>query len=139
MIYQREIHLRTTGHEQMHDLTDEVDQIVSSSGVRIGTVNVFNVGSTGAIGAIEFEPGLQKDLPGMLDKLLPPNRGVRPRTSLARWKRSLAPTGDDARALADSPGQRWKAGPRHLAAGLSVGVRHQTRQRTIIVTVLGES
>jgi secondary thiamine-phosphate synthase enzyme len=35
---------------------------------------VFNVGSTGAIGAIEFEPGLVEDLPNLLDKLMPPSR-----------------------------------------------------------------
>jgi secondary thiamine-phosphate synthase enzyme len=74
MIYQREIELQTTGHCQMHDLTEEIAKIVSASRVRTGTVNVFNVGSTGAIGTIEFEPGLQKDLPTMLDKLFPPNR-----------------------------------------------------------------
>ena len=52
----------------MHDLTDEVARIVNESGVRSGVVHVFNVGSTAAIGAIEFEPGLQEDLPNMLDK-----------------------------------------------------------------------
>ncbi len=74
MIYQREIQIHTTGHRQMHDLTDEVAQIVSASRIGAGVVNVFNVGSTGAIGTIEFEPGLQKDLPAMLDQLLPPSR-----------------------------------------------------------------
>jgi len=57
----------------MHDLTGEVARIVSASGMRSGVVNVFNVGSTGAIGTIEFEPGLQQDLPAMLDKLFPPS------------------------------------------------------------------
>jgi uncharacterized protein UPF0047 len=32
------------------------------------------VGSTAAIGTIEFEPGLQHDLPDILDKLIPPSR-----------------------------------------------------------------
>ena len=32
---------------------------------------MFNVGSTGAIGTIEFEPGLQRDLPEALDRLMP--------------------------------------------------------------------
>jgi secondary thiamine-phosphate synthase enzyme len=58
----------------MHDLTAEVGRIVSESGVRCGVVHVFNTGSTGAVGTIEFEPGLQQDLPAMLDKLLPPSR-----------------------------------------------------------------
>jgi len=74
MIYQREIQVQTEGHRDMHDLTDEVAQAVSDSRVRAGVVNVFNLGSTGAIGTIEFEPGLQKDLPAILDKLFPPSR-----------------------------------------------------------------
>ena len=38
-----------------------------------GTVHVFNVGSTGMVGTIEYEPGLEKDLPEMLDRLIPPS------------------------------------------------------------------
>src|SRR6266699_266252 len=74
MIYQQEIQLRTTGHRQMHDPTAEIVQVVSDSRIRTGGANIFNVGSTGAIGTIEFEPGLQQDLPAMLDKLFPPSR-----------------------------------------------------------------
>jgi len=58
----------------MHDLTQQVAAIVADSGIQTGTVNVFTVGSTAAIGAIEFEPGLQQDLPNILDKLIPPSR-----------------------------------------------------------------
>jgi len=58
----------------MHNLTDEVAQVVSASRIRSGVANVFNVGSTGAIGTIEFEPGLQQDLPAMLDELFAPSR-----------------------------------------------------------------
>jgi len=74
MTYQKEIRLNTSGHRQMHDLSADVASIVSESRIRSGIVHVFNVGSTGAIGAIEFEPGLQQDLPAMLDKLFPPSR-----------------------------------------------------------------
>ena len=74
MVYQKQILLETRGHRQMHDLTADVAQIIHDSGVRTGTAHVFNVGSTGAIGAIEFEPGLLEDLPDMLDKLIPPSR-----------------------------------------------------------------
>src|SRR5437867_8172337 len=73
MIYQREIQLRTTGHRQMHDFTAEIAQVVSTSRIRTGVAHIFNVGSTAAIGTIEFEPGLQQDLPAMLDKLFPPS------------------------------------------------------------------
>ncbi len=73
MVIQEQIRLQTTGHGQMTDITAEVRSIVSASGVSTGLVHIFNVGSTGAIGAIEFEPGLQRDLPEILDKLMPPS------------------------------------------------------------------
>ncbi len=73
MVHQQEVHLQTTGHGEMHDLTAEVKRVVNESKIQTGTVNVFNVGSTGAIGTIEFEPGLQEDLPAILDKLMPPS------------------------------------------------------------------
>ena len=58
----------------MHDLTAKVTAIVAASGIQSGVVNVFNVGSTAAVGTIEFEPGLEQDLPTILDKLIPPSR-----------------------------------------------------------------
>jgi secondary thiamine-phosphate synthase enzyme len=74
MTYQKQIAFSTKGHGDMHDLTDEVAAAVTSSKVRTGTVAVFAIGSTAAIGAIEFEPGLERDLPTILDKLIPPSR-----------------------------------------------------------------
>jgi len=58
----------------MHDLTEDVAAAVRQSKIKMGTVNVFNIGSTAAVGTIEFEPGLRKDLPAILSKLIPPSR-----------------------------------------------------------------
>ncbi|MFB2896432.1 secondary thiamine-phosphate synthase enzyme YjbQ [Aerosakkonemataceae cyanobacterium BLCC-F50] len=74
MVHQEQINISTKGNGDMHDLTEKVNQVVKNSGIQQGIVNVFNVGSTGAIGAIEFEPGLQRDLPEILNKLIPPSR-----------------------------------------------------------------
>lgn len=74
MVHQEQITLSTKGHGDMYDLTSQVNQIVENSGIQVGMAHVFNVGSTGAIGAIEFEPGLQRDLPEILNKLIPPSR-----------------------------------------------------------------
>jgi secondary thiamine-phosphate synthase enzyme len=74
MTFQHQISLQTSGHGEMQDLTGQVERIVQASGIRTGTANVFTVGSTAAVGAIEFEPGLQRDLPEILDKLIPPSR-----------------------------------------------------------------
>jgi secondary thiamine-phosphate synthase enzyme len=74
MTHQEELVLDTAGHADMHDLTASVEGIVAESGVRTGMVNVFNIGSTGAVGMIEFEQGLQRDLPEVFDRLIPPSR-----------------------------------------------------------------
>ena len=57
----------------MHDITPDVSDVIARSGIQVGTVHVFNVGSTGCIGTLEFEAGLERDLPEILDKLMPPN------------------------------------------------------------------
>jgi secondary thiamine-phosphate synthase enzyme len=58
----------------MRDLTPEVARIVGESAIRNGLAHLFHVGSTGALGTIEFEPGLEEDLPTLLDRLIPPSR-----------------------------------------------------------------
>jgi len=74
MVYQDRIVFETQGHREMHDLTEPVARIVRASGIRTGTAHIFNIGSTGAVGTIEFEPGLARDLPEVLDRLVPPGR-----------------------------------------------------------------
>ncbi len=73
MVYQEQLTVKTRRHGQMHDITDSVAGIVAASGIRTGTVHVFNIGSTATIGTVEFESGLQKDVPELLDKLIPPS------------------------------------------------------------------
>ncbi len=74
MTYQRQLSIHTKGHGDMHDLTRSVAETVAQSRIQTGTVTVCNVGSTAAVGTVEFEPGLQRDLPEMLDRLIPPSR-----------------------------------------------------------------
>ena len=75
MIFQHSIRNSTSTHGEMHDLTDKVQAVVKESGVVAGIVNVSVVGSTASISTIEFEPGLKRDLPELLDRLIPPSRG----------------------------------------------------------------
>ncbi len=74
MIYQETIRLSTKDNGDLHNLTDSVALIVKKAKVSTGMVNIFNIGSTAVIGAIEFEAGLKKDLPEFLNKLIPPSR-----------------------------------------------------------------
>ena len=49
MVHQQQIQLRTSGQGDLHDLTVQVAAAVSASGIKTGTVNVFNVGSTAVL------------------------------------------------------------------------------------------
>jgi secondary thiamine-phosphate synthase enzyme len=138
MIYQREIQLQTTGHRQMHNLTEEVARVVGASRIRAGMVNVFNVGSTGAIGTIEFEPGLEQDLPAILDKLFPPSRNYGHEQA---WHDGNGHSHLQATMLGPSLTVPIKDGK--LVLGTWQQVFHlecdiKPRQRTIVVTVMGD-
>ena len=139
MIYQREIQLQTSQHGQMHNLTDEIAQVVGESRVRSGLVNIFNVGSTGAIGTIEFESGLQQDLPAMLDKLMPPSRDYGHERA---WHDGNGHSHLQATLLGPSLTVPVKDGK--LVLGTWQQVFHlecdiKPRRRTITITVMGES
>ena len=74
MVFQKHIQRGTSGHRDMPDLTGELQQIVEQSGIQRGIACLCNVGSTAALGTIELEPGLEEDLPELLDRLIPPSR-----------------------------------------------------------------
>jgi len=138
MIYQKEIHLSTSGHREMHDLTEEVAHVVKHSRIQAGLVQVFNVGSTGAVGTIEFEPGLQQDLPTMLDKLLPPNREYGHERA---WHDGNGHSHLQATTLGPALTVPIRDG--ELVLGTWQQIFHlecdiKPRQRTIMVTVMGE-
>ncbi|NLX55315.1 MAG: YjbQ family protein [Planctomycetaceae bacterium] len=73
MIHQTRLALSTQGYRHIQDITQAVTEIVIRSGVQTGVVHLFNIGSTAALGTIEFEPGLQTDFPDLLDRLVPPS------------------------------------------------------------------
>ena len=139
MIYQREIQLQTTSHRQMHDLTEQVAQITGESNVRSGIAHIFNIGSTGAIGTIEFEPGLQQDLPAMLDKLFPPSRDYGHEQA---WHDGNGHSHLQATMLGPSLTVPIKDGK--LMLGTWQQIFHlecdiKPRRRTIAVTVMGDA
>lgn len=56
---------------EMADITQDVVDFVKESGKSEGAALVFSIGSTGAITTIEYEPGLKKDFPRIMDKIAP--------------------------------------------------------------------
>jgi secondary thiamine-phosphate synthase enzyme len=137
MVWQHQIQIRTKGHGDMHDLTEQVGRVVARSGVRAGVAHVFCVGSTAAVGAIEFEPGLQRDLPEALDRLLPPSRDYGHEQT---WHDGNGHSHLQATLLGPSltvpvTDGRLVLGTWQQVIHLECDVR--PRERTVVVTVLG--
>jgi secondary thiamine-phosphate synthase enzyme len=138
MTHQEQITISTTGHGDMHDLTGKVAAVVAASGVRTGTVHVFNIGSTASIGAIEFEPGLQRDLPAILDKLIPPSRSYGHEQA---WHDGNGHSHLQATLL--GPSLTVPVSDGQLVLGTWQQIFHlecdvKARRRTVVVTVTGE-
>jgi secondary thiamine-phosphate synthase enzyme len=138
MVFQESLAIHTRGHGDMQDLSDAVGRIVSKSGIKTGTAQIFVVGSTGAIGTIEFEPGLKKDLPQMLDRLIPPSREYGHEQA---WHDGNGHSHLQATLLGPSlsvpvADGRPVLGTWQQIIHLECDVR--ARDRTIVVTVIGE-
>ena len=71
----KEIRIKTKGENDMIDLSADVERAIEESGLGDGIVTVFVPGSTGAVTTIEYEPGLRKDFPDMLERVVP--KGIR--------------------------------------------------------------
>jgi secondary thiamine-phosphate synthase enzyme len=138
MLFRQEFRISTNGHRDMHDLTDSVADIVQKSDIQNGIVHVFNVGSTGAVGTIEFEPGLQRDLPEVLDRLMPPSPHYGHEQA---WHDGNGHSHLQATTL--GPSLSVPVADGRLVLGTWQQIFHlecdiKPRQRTIVVTVMGE-
>ncbi|MCH6570957.1 MAG: YjbQ family protein [Thaumarchaeota archaeon] len=67
----KQIKISSKSENDIIDITEQVADVISESGISNGTITVFVSGSTGAITTIEYEPGLVKDFPEMLSRVAP--------------------------------------------------------------------
>lgn len=74
MVKTDKIKISTDGPGDMIDITSSLANSIQNSGIKSGVVTVFAVGSTAGITTIEFEPGLKKDLPQLMEKLVPSDK-----------------------------------------------------------------
>ena len=138
MAFQKQLSISTRGHRDLHDLTEAVTRAVAESKVRTGVAHVFVVGSTAAVGTIEFEPGLRRDLPELLDRLIPPSREYGHEQT---WHDGNGHSHLQATLLGPSltvpvAGGRPVLGTWQQVFLLECDIR--ARDRTVVVTVLGE-
>ncbi len=70
-IITKRINVSSKGNTDIIDLTSQAVQILQQSGLKEGQMTVFAPGATAAVSTVEYEPGLLKDIPEMLDKIAP--------------------------------------------------------------------
>jgi len=138
MVHQQQFTLKTRGNGDMHDLTARVNEAVRQSGLHVGVVHVFCVGSTAAVGTIEFEPGLKEDLPALLDKLAPPSKEYGHEQT---WHDGNGHSHLQATLLGPSLAVPFGEGRLLLGTWQQVFLLEcdiRPRERTVVVTVQGE-
>ena len=138
MIYQDSISLSTKGNGDIHEITGNVERLIKQSAIANGIVHIFNVGSTAAIGTIEFEPGLARDLPEFLNRLIPPGRNY---GHEQMWHDGNGHSHLQATLLGPSLTMPFKEG--QLIRGTWQQIFHlecdiKPRNRIIFITVIGE-
>lgn len=70
-VFKGTVQLKTSARDDIVDVTERVQGVVSESGIRDGIACVFVVGSTAAVTTVEHEPGLVSDLRAAMDRLYP--------------------------------------------------------------------
>ena len=75
VVYSGKVSVKTKGFTDIINITNDVHHFVSRNGCQEGQLLIFIDGSTAAISTIEYEPGLLKDLPELLEKLIPMEQG----------------------------------------------------------------
>ena len=69
-----EFTVETKGYCALENVTEYVRAKLAESGLKDGIACVAVVGSTAGVSTIEYEPGLLKDVPEFMEKLLPSDR-----------------------------------------------------------------
>lgn len=138
MVHGEYVGISTKGFSDIHDITAQVGNAVTKSGIRGGIACVFAVGSTASVSTIEFEPALSQDFRDQLEKFAPHNMRTRHSET---W-------GDDngfshIRATFMGPGITVPVHEGELVLGTwqqIVFIDHDNRPRTrkIFVQVMGE-
>lgn len=74
MVKTDRVKFETRGAGDIIDITDRIQKAVEKSGLNDGTVTAFVPGSTAGLTTIEYEPGLIRDMPELMEKMVPSNR-----------------------------------------------------------------
>jgi secondary thiamine-phosphate synthase enzyme len=132
-VYNESLRLSTQGEIEFIDLSDKVQEAVRKSGVRNGLAHVFAPHATGVLVLTEYEPSLEEDIRGLLEKLVPRRAGYQHPSNAHAHLRSLLFSPDKTLPVIDG---RVILGTWQSLLFIETDVH--PRQRTVIIQVIGE-
>lgn len=132
------ISIHTKGNADIHNITDQIANAISSSGLKDGTVTIFCPSSTSALTTIEYESGAVSDLRRLFDEIIPVNREY---AHNERWHDGNGHS--HVRAALLGPSITIPFVDRQLTLGtwqqvIYVDFDNRPRQRKLIVQLVGE-
>ena len=69
--YNDNITISSKGENDIIDITEDVQKVISRSGLKEGICLIFVAGSTGTLSTMEYENGLKQDFPRILAMIAP--------------------------------------------------------------------
>jgi secondary thiamine-phosphate synthase enzyme len=136
--YREMVHTPRQDEMDAADLTPFIREIVRRSKIANGYVQLFVVGSTGAIVSVEFEEGMLQDLKDVLDRLIPRGRDYHHERA---WGDGNAHSHLRAAVLGPDMTVPVTDGKLNLGTWQQIAVvnlDNRPRDRTVVVTVVGE-
>lgn len=137
-VVSKSISLGTKGHADIHDITDQIANAISNSGLNDGTATIFCPSSTSALTTIEYESGAVSDLKRLFDEIIPMNREY---AHNERWHDGNGHS--HVRAALLGPSLTIPFVDRQLTLGtwqqiIYVDFDNRPRQRKLIIQLIGE-
>jgi secondary thiamine-phosphate synthase enzyme len=132
-VYNESLRLSTRGEIEFIDLSEKVQEAVGKSGIRNGLAHVFAPHATGVLVLTEYEPSLEEDIRGLLEKLVPKRASYQHPSNAHAHLRSLLLSPDKTLPVVDG---RAVLGTWQSLLFIETDVH--PRQRTVIIQVLGE-
>jgi len=127
------VRFSTRGEIDFIDLTDKVQEVVDTAGVKNGLAHVFAPHATGILILTEYEPSLLDDIKAMLEELVPKRAGYQHPSNAHSHLRSLLLSPDKTLPVIDG---RVTLGTWQSILFVETDV--SPRQRTVIIQVIGE-
>ena len=123
----------TKGEIDFVDLTDEVQEAVSKSAIKNGTVHVFAPHATGILILTENDYGLLNDIKAFLEEIVPKQRAYQHPSNAHAHLRSMLLPPDKTLPVVDG---RVEFGTWQSLLFVETDV--YPRKRTVIIQVMGE-